>query len=40
MHERIKGSKYTEYPGAGHFIWDRAYGDAKLWEWLFAQKRK
>lgn len=39
MHERIEGSRYTEYPRAGHAIWDRVYGDAKLWAWLFAQKR-
>ena len=40
MHERIRGSKYTEYPRDGHYIWDKAYGDAKLWKWLFAQKLK
>ena len=32
--------KYTEYADVGHNAWDRAYGDAKLFEWLFAQKRK
>jgi poly(3-hydroxybutyrate) depolymerase len=32
--------KYTEYPNAGHHIWGRAYSDPKLFEWLFAQKRK
>lgn len=31
--------KYTEYPGMGHNCWDRAYGEAELWPWLFAQKR-
>lgn len=31
--------KYTEYPNADHNIWDRAYGNPKLYEWLFAQKR-
>jgi predicted peptidase len=29
--------KYTELPGVGHNAWDRAYGDAALWEWLFQQ---
>ena len=32
--------KYTEYPGVGHYSWDRAYRDPKLIEWLFAQSRK
>ena len=32
--------KYTEYPGVGHYSWDRAYRDPKLIEWLFAQKKK
>lgn len=32
--------KYTEYAGARHNVWDRAYGDPQLWEWLFAQKRE
>ena len=31
--------KYTEYPGVDHNSWDRAYGDAELVGWLFAQKR-
>jgi predicted peptidase len=31
--------KYTEYPGVGHNCWDRAYAEADLWTWLFAQKR-
>jgi predicted peptidase len=30
---------YTEYPGAGHNVWDRAYDDPELWRWLFAQQR-
>jgi predicted peptidase len=30
---------YTEYPGVGHNCWDKAYADAALWPWLFAQKR-
>ncbi len=30
--------RYTEIPGAGHNVWDRAYGDPNLWKWLFAQR--
>ncbi len=32
--------KYTEYPGVGHFCWDKAYRDPKLIEWLFTQSRR
>jgi len=31
--------QYVEYPGVGHNAWERAYGDAALWEWLFRQRR-
>lgn len=31
--------RYTEYPGAGHAIWDRVYQDPMFWEWLLAQRR-
>lgn len=31
--------RYTEYPGAPHDIWGRAYQDPELWRWLFAQHR-
>jgi predicted peptidase len=31
--------RYVEFPGVGHNAWDRAYGDAELWEWLFRQRR-
>ena len=31
--------KYTEYPGVGHNSWDKAYGEADLWAWLFSQKK-
>lgn len=31
--------KYTEYPDGEHNVWDRAYGDKKLWDWMLAQKR-
>ena len=30
--------KYTEYPGVGHNSWDKAYGEADLWKWLFDQR--
>ncbi|GAB6166700.1 hypothetical protein JCM19992_27000 [Thermostilla marina] len=32
--------RYTEYPGAGHNIWERAYYEPGLREWLFAHVRK
>lgn len=32
--------KYTEYEGAGHGIWKRAYAEPELGQWLFEQKRK
>jgi predicted peptidase len=28
---------YIELAGVGHNAWDRAYGDAELWRWLFQQ---
>jgi predicted peptidase len=31
--------RYTEYPETGHNAWDRTYGEAELWKWLFAQRR-
>lgn len=30
--------KYTEYPNAGHNIWDKALGESALYEWLFEQR--
>lgn len=32
--------KYTEYEKVGHNSWERAYGDTKMYEWLFSQKKK
>ena len=32
--------KYTEYPNEGHGSWVRTSKDAKMLEWLFAQKRE
>jgi len=31
--------RYVEYEGVGHNAWDRAFGDADLWNWLFRQRR-
>lgn len=33
-------AKYTEYAGVGHDSWNKAYSDAKMFEWLFSQKRE
>jgi predicted peptidase len=32
--------KYTEYPDVGHNSWVKAYQDADMMAWLFAQKKK
>jgi predicted peptidase len=31
--------KYTEFADGQHDVWGRAYADAELWKWLFAQRR-
>lgn len=31
--------RYTEYDHSGHAIWNRAYGDDDLVEWLFGQRK-
>lgn len=31
--------RYTEYPDRGHAIWDRAYSDPALYDWLGRQRR-
>lgn len=31
--------RYTEYPGAGHDVWDDAFAEPALPEWLFSQAR-
>jgi predicted peptidase len=31
--------KWTEYSGVGHTSWDRAFGEAQVYDWLFEQKR-
>lgn len=32
--------KYTEYPGVGHTVWEKAFQEPGLVEWVFSQKRK
>jgi predicted peptidase len=32
--------RYTEYEKVGHNSWEKAYADPKMYEWLFAQKKK
>ena len=31
--------RYTEFPDAGHDIWDRVHNTSGLWNWLFEQRR-
>ncbi|MBL0745572.1 hypothetical protein [Chryseolinea lacunae] len=31
--------RYTEFPNAGHDIWDKVNNTPGLWEWLFEQRR-
>ncbi|NNM29677.1 MAG: prolyl oligopeptidase family serine peptidase [Akkermansiaceae bacterium] len=33
------GVRYTEFPDAGHDIWDRVYRDPAVLDWLLAQRR-
>jgi predicted esterase len=35
----LPNARYTEFPDAGHAIWDRVYSDPEVWKWLFAQRR-
>ena len=32
--------RYNEYEGVGHNSWDKAYGEAEIFPWMLAQKRK
>ena len=32
--------RYTEYPDVGHDVWNRAFAERDLPEWLFAQRRR
>jgi predicted peptidase len=39
--DRVSGRvRYTEYPGVGHNVWDRAYAEPGLLPWLLAQRRE
>jgi|SRR5687767_8296470 len=44
MHEALRAAgadvQYTELEGVGHNAWDRAYGNAEMWKWLFSQQRR
>lgn len=31
--------QYTEYPDVGHEVWNRAFADPQLADWLFSQRR-
>ncbi|HEY5749018.1 MAG TPA: prolyl oligopeptidase family serine peptidase [Chryseolinea sp.] len=31
--------RYTEFPDAGHDIWDRVHNTSGLWSWLYEQRR-
>jgi predicted peptidase len=31
--------KYTEYAGVGHAVWEKAYEEPELIDWMFAQRR-
>lgn len=31
---------FREYPNVGHDVWTYAYADIRMWDWLFANKRK
>jgi hypothetical protein len=31
--------KYTEYSGVAHFMWDQAYAEPGLPEWLFSKQK-
>jgi predicted peptidase len=32
--------RYSEYPDVGHDVWNRAFAERELPEWLFAQRRR
>ncbi len=39
--KKAKGQpRYTEYPGVGHNSWAATYANRKIYDWLFAQRRK
>jgi predicted peptidase len=44
MYQALKDAggapRYTEYEGAGHDIWSRAYDETGLFSWLFLQRKR
>jgi predicted peptidase len=32
--------RYSEFEDRNHNAWDRAYGDAELWNWMFQHRRR
>jgi predicted peptidase len=39
LHARGNAARYSEYAGAGHEIWDAAYGDPNVVHWMLAQRK-
>ena len=33
-------ARLTEYKGADHVVWNRAFAEPELLPWVFAQKRR
>jgi len=31
--------RIIEQPNCGHAVWPFAYGNVKVWDWMFAQQR-
>ena len=40
LEEAGRSPRYTEYKGVGHAVWDRAYEEPELEQWLFSKRRK
>ncbi|MEA2326136.1 MAG: hypothetical protein QOE68_1095 [Thermoanaerobaculia bacterium] len=40
LKSEVADATLVEFAGAGHNSWDRAYGNAELWRWLFRQTRR
>jgi predicted peptidase len=38
MTAALPKARYTEYPDAGHDIWDRVYGDREVVHWMLRQR--
>lgn len=39
LHKAGGAPKYSEYPGVGHQVWDKAFAEPSLLPWLAAQRR-